>query len=172
MFRQVLKGAVICLPLVLSLGCQSTIEKIETPSPKGNDSVQPLSPKAKPKLEPQYPSASQVIAWHASACGNVNEPKHNADFIGEQALKRFFQQLCLDGEKHPEEVMTQLEKVDQGYYWPDEIKQYLWLQKKQLQQQLTAQQQQQALAQKMQQTLSSLAAIEQQLLIRETSEEQ
>lgn len=63
-------------------------------------------------------------------------------------------------------------QLDQAYYWPDDIKHYWWLQKQQIKQQLNAKKEQQALSDKMQETLSSLATIEQQLLLREETKEQ
>ena len=59
-----------------------------------------------------------------------------------------------------------------AYFWPDDIKQYLWLQKQQVTLQINAKKEQQALNNKMQETLSSLATIEQQLLLREETKEQ
>ncbi|WP_372762694.1 hypothetical protein [Pseudoalteromonas sp.] len=130
------------------------------------------SPKPRPKTEPQYPSAGQLIAWHANQCGGFKLAVDNKAYIGEKELKNFFHFMCLNSASDPNSVMNKLLKLDQAYYWPDAIKQYLWLQKQQITLQITVKKEQQALHEKMQQTLSSLAAIEQQLLLREETKEQ
>lgn len=130
------------------------------------------SPKPRPKSDPMYPPAEQVIAWHANKCGGFKLTPDNKDFVGEKELKSFFQFMCLNTSSDPNTVMSKLLKLDQAYYWPDDIKQYLWLQKQQVTLQINAKKEQQALNNKMQQTLSSLATIEQQLLLREETKEQ
>lgn len=130
------------------------------------------SPKPRPKIEPSYPPAEQVIAWHANQCGGFKLVPSKDVFTGENELKRFFKFMCLNINDDPNTVMTQLLKLDLAYFWPDDIKQYLWLQKQQVTMQINAKKEQQALNNKMQETLSSLATIEQQLLLREETKEQ
>ncbi|WP_404342885.1 hypothetical protein [Pseudoalteromonas mariniglutinosa] len=148
---------------------KSEQQKQLTPTTK-NISLEP-NPKPRPKIDPVYPPASLVIAWHASLCGGfkITEPKGR--YIGEAELKALFKSLCLLGASEPEKALKQLVNSDKAFYWPDDIKQYLWLQKQTINQHIATQAQQQALAEKMQQTLSSLATIEQQLLLREDVKE-
>lgn len=130
------------------------------------------SPKPMPKLAPVYPSAERVIALHANQCGGFTLPPTKRSFKGENELKAFFKFMCLKVSTDPNTVMTKLLKLDLAYFWPDDIKQYLWLQKQQITLQINAQKEQQALNNQMQKTLSSLADIEQQLLLREDIKEQ
>ena len=46
--------------------------------------------------------------------------------------------MCLNTSSDPNTVMSKLLKLDQAYYWPDDIKQYLWLQKQQVTLQINA----------------------------------
>lgn len=163
--------------LVFLSGCEITNTQ-KPPKPEliaqtqpDNKSNQP-NPKPRPKADPMYPPISQVIAWHAHQCGGFKLAASNETYLGEQALKAFFNTACLNLSNDPNAVMSQLLKLDQAYFWPDDIKHYLWLQKQQVLRQINAQKQQQALNAKMQKTLSSLAAIEQQLLLREETKEQ
>lgn len=130
------------------------------------------NPKPRPKSEPNYPPASTVIAWHAAQCGGYKASTSKLNFVGENELKSLFKSICLLSATEPEKALAQLEKSDHAYYWPDDIKQYLWLQKQHLQQSLAAKQAKQALSDEMEKTLSSLATIEQQLLLREETKEQ
>ena len=163
--------------LVFLSGCELT--NTQTPAKPeliaqtqpDNKSNQP-NPKPRPKLDLMYPPAAQVIAWHAHQCGGFKLTSDNKTYLGEQALKAFFNTACVNLSRDPDTVMSQLLKLDQAYYWPDDIKHYLWLQKQQVLMQINAKKQQQALNAEMQKTLSSLAAIEQQLLLREETKEQ
>ncbi|CAM2812737.1 hypothetical protein [Pseudoalteromonas distincta] len=137
-----------------------------------NDKNSKPSPKPRPKIEPSYPPADQVIAWHANQCGGFKLVPKKDIFTGENDLKRFFKFMCHHINDDPNTVMTKLLKLDLAYFWPDDIKQYLWLQKQQVTMQINAKKEQQALNNKMQETLSSLATIEQQLLLREETKEQ
>ncbi|MFY8326468.1 hypothetical protein [Pseudoalteromonas sp. ZZD1] len=130
------------------------------------------NPKPRPKTDPFYPPADVLIGWHAKACGGFKVASDNKDFVGAKDIQQFFNFSCKNNTLAPEEVLTKLLKLDQAYYWPDDIKQYWWLQKQQIKQQINAKKQQQALSDKMQETLSSLATIEQQLLLREETKEQ
>lgn len=129
------------------------------------------SPKSRPKDDPIYPPAEQVIAWHANQCGGFKVTPVKQVYLGEKELKSFFKFMCLNTSNDPNTVMTKLLKLDLAYFWPDDIKQYLWLQKQQVTMQINAKKEQQALNNKMQETLSSLATIEQQLLLREETKE-
>ncbi|MGB1978260.1 MAG: hypothetical protein ACPHNW_11595 [Pseudoalteromonas tetraodonis] len=163
--------------LVFLSGCEITNTQtqgesaLNVPSQPDKKTNQP-NPKPRPKSEPIYPSAAQVIAWHANQCGGFKLAPDNETYLGEQALKAFFNTACVNLSRDPDTVMSQLLKLDQAYYWPDDIKHYLWLQKQHVLMQIDAKKQQQALNAKMQKTLSSLAAIEQQLLLREETKEQ
>ena len=163
--------------LVFLSGCEITNTQtqgesaLNVPSQPDKKTNQP-NPKPRPKAEPIYPSAAQVIAWHANQCGGFKLAPDNETYLGEQALKAFFNTACVNLSRDPDTVMSQLLKLDQAYYWPDDIKHYLWLQKQQITLQINAQKEQQALNNQMQKTLSSLADIEQQLLLREDTKEQ
>jgi hypothetical protein len=137
-----------------------------------NDKKNKPNPKPKAKIEPGYPTTDQVIAWHANQCGGFKLVPSKHIFTGESELKRFFKFICLNISNDPNTVMTKLLKLDLAYFWPDDIKQYLWLQKQHITMQINAKKEQQALNNKMQETLSSLATIEQQLLLREEIKEQ
>ncbi|KTF17393.1 hypothetical protein [Pseudoalteromonas sp. H103] len=144
---------------------------VDTTTTTKNKSTLP-SPKARPKSEPTYPPAEQVIAWHANQCGGFKVAPVKQAYLGETELKHFFKYMCLNVNTDPNAVMSKLLKLDLAYFWPDDIKQYLWLQKQQVTMQINAKKEQQALNDKMQETLSSLATIEQQLLLREDTKEQ
>ncbi|WP_062569535.1 hypothetical protein [Pseudoalteromonas arabiensis] len=130
------------------------------------------NPKPRPKSEPMYPPANIVIAWHAQQCGGYKNTHKKVSYVGEKEIKALFKSLCLESEANPEKTLALLDKTDQAYYWPDDIKQYFWLQKQSVKQHLKAKQAKQALTEKMEKTLSSLATIEQQLLLREETKEQ
>lgn len=181
MSLRVITVTLVSMVGILISGCELT-EKPQTEAelksepiiaikPTNNKSSDP-GPKPRPKVEPQYPSAEQVISWHAMQCGRFKVAEKDKKVLAEKELKQFFKLFCLKASSAPKEVMTQLLKLDQAYFWPDDIKQYLWLQKQQLKQHIVAEQKQQALNEKMKQTMSSLATIEQQLLLREDTEEQ
>ncbi len=157
-------------------GCELTGQPSPDPKSKPEKKVTKSAidpgPKPRAKIEPQYPSVERVLNWHAAACGGFNITEQKQSILAEQELKSFFQMYCLKAASEPKKVMTELITLDQAYFWPDDIKQYLWLQKQQLKQHIKAQQAQQALNEKMQQTMSSLATIEQQLLLREDTKEQ
>ncbi len=120
--------------LVFLSGCEITNTQtqgesaLNVPSQPDSKTNQP-NPKPRPKSEPIYPSAAQVIAWHANQCGGFKLAPSNETYLGEQALKAFFSTACLKLSSDPNTVMSQLLKLDQAYYWPDDIKHYLWLQK-------------------------------------------
>ncbi|WP_304636795.1 MULTISPECIES: hypothetical protein [Pseudoalteromonas] len=156
-------------------GCTITQKHVEPEQVEPTTDVKPQgqpNPKPRPKSEPLYPPASTVIAWHAAKCGGFKAASDKANYVGENELKRLFESICLLAASEPEKALNQLEKSDHAFYWPDDIKQYLWLQKQYLQQNLAAQQAKQALSDEMEKTLSSLATIEQQLLLREETKEQ
>lgn len=163
---------------ILISGCELTEQsspKLEPESKHETKATKPggdPGPKPRPKVEPQYPSVEQVLNWHAAQCGGFKITEQKQSILAEQELKGFFKMYCLKATSEPKKVMTQLIKLDQAYFWPDDIKQYLWLLKQQLKQHIKAQQAQQTLNEKMQQTMSSLATIEQQLLLREDTKEQ
>jgi hypothetical protein len=165
-------GGVMVLP-----GCKINSTASVTTSPEidnkvvSNKNSQP-SPKPRPKSEPIYPPSEHVIAWHANQCGDLKLSANKNLFIGEQQLKSFFRFMCSNIRSDPNTVMNKLVILEQMFFWPDAIKQYLWLQKQHIALQVSAKKEQQALTDKMQQTLSSLAAIEQQLLLREDTKEQ
>ncbi|ASM50958.1 hypothetical protein PESP_a3091 [Pseudoalteromonas espejiana DSM 9414] len=171
--------AILCVlsSAVVLAGCEinntqktASTEKVEPTNTKIKSTVP--NPKVRPKSEPVYPSAEQVIAWHANQCGGFKIKPSTHTFLGEKELKSFFNYMCLNTASAPDEVMKKLQKLDLAYFWPDPIKQYLWLQKQHVTRQINAKKEQQALNDKMQQTLSSLATIEQQLLLREDTKEQ
>ncbi|WP_405631033.1 hypothetical protein [Pseudoalteromonas sp. Ld20] len=144
--------------------------------PSVNDNEQAIkvvepNPKPRPKSEPMYPPAEVVIGWHAKACGGFKATDTKAVYIGAAAIERYFDFSCKNNSLEPTKVLAKLLQLDQAFYWPDDIKQYLWLQKQQIKQQISAQKAQQALNDKMQKTMSSLATIEQQLLLREETKE-
>jgi hypothetical protein len=172
--------AILCVfggPLILS-GCEiNNAKKQPVEASMANNKLignkqSDSNPKPRPKVAPSYPEAKQVIAWHANQCGGFKLTPNNKTFMGEKELKSFFHFMCLNIINDPNTVMTKLLKLDLAYFWPDDIKQYLWLQKQQVTLQINAKKEQQALNNKMQQTLSSLATIEQQLLLREETKEQ
>lgn len=178
MSLRVMTVTLVSMVGILIGGCELTEQPQPEPEPivvKPTDNHKLSNdpgPKPRPKVEPQYPSAEQVIGWHAVQCGGFNVAEKDKKVLAEKELKQFFKLFCLKASSEPKEVMTRLLKLDQAYFWPDDIKQYLWLQKQQLKQHIKAQQAQQALNEKMQQTMSSLATIEQQLLLREDTKEQ
>lgn len=168
----------MCAGVMLLPGCKLT----NTPTPEvtssavdnngvNNKNSQP-SPQPRAKSAPIYPPAEHVIAWHANQCGGFKSHVSSNSYMGERQLKSFFRFMCDNISSEPKAVMNKLLKIDTMYFWPDDIKQYLWLQKHSIRLQINAKQAQQALSDKMQQTLSSLAAIEQQLLLREETKEQ
>ena len=130
------------------------------------------NPKPRPKTEPAYPSTTTVIAWHALSCGGFSLEPDKKQYVGKKEIQSYFNFSCKNNTLTPEKVLTMLLQLDQAYYWPDDIKHYWWLQKQQIKQQINAKKEQQALNDKMQMTLSSLASIEQQLLLREETKEQ
>ncbi|MEL0647990.1 hypothetical protein V6248_11200 [Pseudoalteromonas agarivorans] len=173
--------AILCVlssTIVLS-GCEinnAHQRAVSSPAPvtdttTKNKSTLP-SPKVRPKSDPIYPPTEQVIAWHANQCGGFKVISVKQTYLGETELKHFFKYMCLNVNTNPNAVMSKLLKLDLAYFWPDDIKQYLWLQKQQVTMQINAKKEQQALNDKMQETLSSLATIEQQLLLREDTKEQ
>ena len=156
-------------------GCTLTQKNVEPEQVEPKAEVKPdgqPNPKPRPKSEPLYPSASTVIAWHAAKCGGFKAKSDKVNYVGENELKRLFESICLFAASEPEKALNLLDKSDRAYYWPDDIKQYLWLQKQYLQQSLAAKQAKQALSDEMEKTLSSLATIEQQLLLRDETKEQ
>ncbi len=164
---------VICIFCLTACSVKQSITEPKQSEPKKQlkPHGQP-NPKARPKIAPSYPPANIVIAWHATQCGGYKANANQLRYIGENELKNLFKSICLLGETEPEKVLTQLEQSNRAYYWPDDIKQYLWLQKQYVQQSLAAKQAKQALSDEMEKTLSSLAIIEQQLLLREEAKEQ
>lgn len=166
----------VCITGIGLTGCQLTSETeqhtvadIKLPATQTASTLP--NPKPRPKTDPIYPSAKILIGWHARACGGFKVTKTAKEFVGAKEIKDYFDFSCKNQTLAPENVLTKLLKLDQAYYWPDDIKQYWWLQKQQIKQQINAKKAQQALNDKMQQTLSSLAAIEQQLLLREETKE-
>lgn len=171
---------VVCITTLGLAGCELT----EQPVKANNTETAPVTkvvephgdglpnPKPRPKTDPMYPPAEIIIGWHAKACGGFKVAASKIAYIGTKEIQNYFDFSCKNNVLAPEKVLTQLLKLDQAYYWPDDIKQYLWLQKQQINQQIDAKKQQQALNNKMQETLSSLATIEQQLLLREETKEQ
>ena len=159
-----------CFILIGLTGC----ELMSDTSTKNTDSMKAVhpNPKPRPKTEPAYPSASTVIAWHASSCGGFVLAADKKQYVGKREIQSYFNFSCKNNTLAPEKVLTMLLQLNQAYYWPDDIKHYWWLQKQQIKQQINAKKQQQALSDKMQKTLSSLATIEQQLLLREETKEQ
>ena len=165
------KSAVLaCITLIGLTGCE-LISDVGTKSTGSIKAMHP-NPKPRPKTEPTYPSASTVIAWHASSCGGFALAADKKQYVGKREIQSYFNFSCKNNTLAPEKVLTMLLQLDQAYYWPDDIKHYWWLQKQQIKQQLNAKKEQQALSDKMQETLSSLATIEQQLLLREETKEQ
>ncbi|WP_096739159.1 hypothetical protein [Pseudoalteromonas atlantica] len=167
--------AILCVlsSTVVLAGCETN----NTQTAAVSQEVEPAkstvpNPKKRPKSDPVYPSAERVVAWHANQCGGFKVKPSLHTYLGEKELKRFFKFMCVNTSSAPEEVMTRLQKLDLAYFWPEPIKQYLWLQKQHVTRQINALKEQQALNDKMQQTLSSLATIEQQLLLREDTKEQ
>ncbi|GAP74048.1 MULTISPECIES: hypothetical protein [Pseudoalteromonas] len=171
---------------MLSAGCQllgsaePSATVVEQPKAPTTVVVGTPNPKPRPKQPPSYPSAQQLVQWHAQQCGGFAATAQDNDetFIAEPQLKQFFARLCLRGQTQPQEMLAELEVVSAQYYWPESSARYFWLLKQQLianaqmRQELQAQKQEQAqMKARMQKTLSSLAAIEQQLLQRSTQQE-
>lgn len=169
----------VCITAFGLAGCELTEQVIDK-----NTDVEPVtitkevqtdglpSPKPRPKSDPIYPPAEVVISWHAKSCGGFNVEATKTAYIGAQEIQSYFDFSCKNNILEPEKVLAKLLKLDKAHYWPDDIKQYLWLQKQQVKQEIDAKKAQQALNDKMQKTLSSLATIEQQLLLREETKEQ
>lgn len=162
---------------MLLAGCELNKGKNNEVSSASNSKISvtkkvPPSPKSRPKLDPTYPPISRIISWHANQCGGFKLTFEKRMYTGEAELKKFFKFMCQNMSNEPSKVMNSLLKINQAYVWPDEIKQYLWLQKQQVAMLITAKKEQQALSTKMKKTLSSLADIEQQLLLREDTKEQ
>ena len=166
------KSILLAACLMVLFGCQMTAEPRSV-----NDDAQPLksapNPKPRPKQQPVYPSATELVQWHAQQCGGFTSVNEHQEYVGAPRLKQFFARLCLRGRSNPQELLAELDVISGQYYWPESSARYFWLLKQQLQanaqlqQRLAVQQsEQQQMQQKMQQTLSSLAAIEQQLLQR------
>ncbi len=167
-----IKMVVIALAVIAMNGCQLTSGVGD-----GNAYSEPVktapNPKPRPKIEPLYPTATDLVQWHAQQCGGFTSVKETQEFVGAPRLKQFFARLCLRGQTNPQELLAELDVISGQYYWPESSARYFWLLKQQLQanvqlqQRLAVQQnEQKQMQEKMQQTLSSLAAIEQQLLQR------
>lgn len=165
-----LGGSMILSGCELSNGKNKQLDSVTKSNVSDTKKISP-SPKPRPKLEPIYPSTSLVISWHANQCGGFKLASEKRVYTGEAELKHFFKFMCQNISSEPTKVMNKLLKINLAYFWPDDIKQYLWLQKQQIAMQVTAKKEQQALKTKMQKTLSSLADIEQQLLLREDTKE-
>lgn len=177
------KCVALLLVPILSAGCQlpgpgtagetghlGGLEK-QAPNPNPN-------PKPRPKQEPIYPSAEQLVQWHAQQCGGFTSATELQEYVAAPRLKQFFARLCLRGQTNPNELLSDLEVISGQYYWPESSARYFWLLKQQLQANAEQQQQlaklrqeQQQMQEKMEKTLSSLAAIEQQLLQRASQQE-
>ena len=166
-FKTILMVYITALGLA---GCELTKKTSVNNNEQAIKVVEP-NPKPRPKSEPMYPPAEVVIGWHAKACGGFKAIDTKAIYIGAAEIERYFDFSCKNNSLEPNKVLTKLLQLDQAFYWPDDIKQYLWLQKQQIKQQISAQKAQQALNDKMQETMSSLATIEQQLLLREETKE-
>ena len=170
------KASFIPAVLVVFLtGCALTQPTSSTAQKEQKTQLTPKeqpNPKPRPKSEPVYPPARLVIAWHAEQCGGFKSTPQKQAYVGQKELISLFKYLCIHSASEPKQALALLESSDQAYYWPDDIKQYLWLQKQSVQHSLKAKQAKQALTEKMEKTLSSLAAIEQQLLLREETKEQ
>ena len=165
------KSAVLaCFTLIGLTGC----ELMSDVGAKNTDLTQALhpNPKPRPKTESVYPSASTVIAWHAESCGGFVLAVDKKQYVGKREIESYFNFSCKNNTLAPEKVLTMLLQLEQAYYWPDDIKHYWWLQKQQVRQHIQAKKAQHAINSKMQKMLSSLATIEQQLLLREETQEQ
>ncbi|MEO2268081.1 hypothetical protein V1358_12260 [Pseudoalteromonas sp. YIC-656] len=167
-----LKSIAIALSVTVVSGCQLTPTSGST-----NAADEPVrsapNPKPRPKIAPLYPTATELVQWHAQQCGGFTSVNETKEFVGAPRLKQFFARLCLRGQTNPQELLAELDVISGQYYWPESSARYFWLLKQQLQanaqlqQSLAVQQdEQKQMQEKMQQTLSSLAAIEQQLLQR------
>ena len=171
---------VVCITTLGLAGCELTEQPVNKSNPEAEQAGKVTTPqgdslpnpKPRPKTDPMYAPAETVIGWHAKSCGGFQVAASKTVYIGAKELQNYFDFSCKNNVLAPEKVLTQLLKLDQAYYWPDDIKQYLWLQKQSVQHSLKAKQAKQALTEKMEKTLSSLAAIEQQLLLREETKEQ
>ena len=171
---------VVCFTTLGLAGCELTEQPVKADNTEAEHVTKVVephgdglpNPKPRPKTDPMYPPAEIVIGWHAKACGGFKVAASKDTYIGTKEIQSYFDFSCKNNVLAPEKVLDKLLKLDQAYYWPDDIKQYIWLQKQQINQHISAKQQQQALNNKMQETLSSLATIEQQLLLREETKEQ
>ncbi|MCQ8879014.1 hypothetical protein NQT69_13460 [Pseudoalteromonas shioyasakiensis] len=170
--------AMVCITSIALAGCELTDNTVQQevvaakPKPVAKPNEGLPNPKPRPKTDPMYPPAQVIIGWHAKACGGFKITENNTQFVGAKEIQQYFDFSCKNNVLAPDAVLTKLLKLDQAYYWPDDIKQYWWLQKQQIKQQINAKKEQEALHDKMQETLSSLATIEQQLLLREETKEQ
>lgn len=172
------KSILLACCLVMLVGCQMTAE-----TPPAQDNTQPSknapNPKPRPKQQPVYPSATELVQWHAQQCGGFASVNEHQEFVGAPRLKQFFARLCLRGQSNPQDLLAELDVISGQYYWPESSARYFWLLKQQLQANAKLQQrlivrqsEQQQMQEKMQQTLSSLAAIEQQLLQRASTHQE
>ncbi|WP_105187809.1 hypothetical protein [Pseudoalteromonas sp. T1lg48] len=173
------KCVVVLLIPLLSVGCQLPGPRAtEAGGQLGELERQAPNPKPRPKQQPIYPSAEQLVQWHAQQCGGFTSATELQEYVAAPRLKQFFARLCLRGQSNPDELLSELEVISGQYYWPESSARYFWLLKQQLQANTQQQQQlaklrqeQQQMQEKMQKTLSSLAAIEQQLLQRASQQE-
>ena len=169
---------VVVLMALLGVGCESLPPEKDKSTVSARASVSPPSPKAKAK-EPIYPKAEQLVQWHAQQCGGFADAQTTeVQYVGEPTLRQFFARLCVSGQTEPTKLISELEHISGQYYWPQSTARYFWLLKQQLiatnaqlQALATQQDEQKKLKKRMQETLASLAAIEQQLIQRDTSGE-